>query len=181
MTSIIQSVIAEPLSLKDLEIMLNHEAKNTSIIQYDDLAQFESLKQMFQDVDAYIILLQIESPDAPPVGHFIAMLNHPDHYEHFDPYGIGADEELSITHEKPYLTGLLRGSDKRIDDNQRRFQHMKEDVNTCGRWCVGRVHLKKYELKRFGKIIDTSSADPDTTVTLLTMLLPTETKLKVAV
>jgi len=171
---IIESIIAKPLSFDDLKLMLANKASSTMLLNYDLLAKVESMKQLFVDgIDSLIILLDIEGPNAPKVGHFIAILDHGDHYEHFDPYGISLDEELAITHDQPWLSRLLTGhNNPRLEENTIKFQAKREDVNTCGRWCVARVHSKFLELPRFQEFIKAGHNIPDVVVVLMTMFLP---------
>lgn len=160
---IITELEKEPLSDKDLERMARGKAK---IILYDDLRDIDTLDN---DWDAYIILLQITGQN---IGHWILLINHESHIEHFDPYGIGIDEELSITHEKPYLSNLFQKSKKDIITNHIRFQARKENMNTCGRWCISRLNFADMPLEKFHTFIDkVHSKHHDMAATLLTMLL----------
>lgn len=170
---VITQLEATPLSLDELKRMLTPKRRDTDtkLILYDDLKQFEDLQHMFGKDKAVIILLQIEKPNAPKVGHFIAMLDMDDHYEHFDSYGLNADEELAITHEQPFLTQLIQTSSKRLAESTTRYQHIREHTNTCGRWAVGRVLLQDLNLKEFKEVISAAHAVPDVTISLMTMFL----------
>lgn len=169
---IVDQAEKKPLTFDDLREMLQEDKETTKIMGYDDLSNIESLDELFEgDKRAVIILLQIETKDAPKVGHFIALLNKEDHVEHFDPYGFSVDQELAITHEKDYLGILFRREDKRIVTSKRRFQKIRESVNTCGRWCVVRIKHYNMSLSEFSTFIDQIHYEPDVAVTLMTLHL----------
>lgn len=170
---IIDKIEQQALSFDDLKRMLSRGGrdKDTKLMDYDELGKFEHLAQIFGSNRAVIILLQIEAPNAPRVGHWIAMLDQGDHFEHFDSYGLSADEELAITHESPHLTRLIQTAGMRVEDSTTRYQQIREHTNTCGRWCVARVLLQKLTMKHFKAVIQQSHSVPDVTIALMTMFL----------
>lgn len=169
---LIQDAETKPLSDDDLVQMLGPDAKRCRVMLYDDLANYSSLHELLPNRDdAAIILLQIEAPNAPKVGHWIALLNHGDHYEHFDSYGLDPDEELHITHEEPYITRIINNTRWRVESTQVKLQLKREAVNTCGRWCVVRVRFPHLERREFVRFIQQVHPIPDVAVTLLTYLL----------
>lgn len=169
---VIQFIISKPLAFDDINQMLGPHKNKTWVIRYEELKQFKSLEEMFSTKTAAIIFLDIHGETSSSIGHWITVLKHKDHYEHFDSYGISVDEENHITKEPiPYLSNLFSESKIPIVDSGRKLQAQKEDVNTCGRYCVARVHLQKYELKTFYKFLDIIGTDPDRSITLMTMLL----------
>lgn len=168
---IINEIKSQPLDQYDLERMLGPVKKYTRIIQYDQLSKY-TLESLFKGVMAVIIFLEIhkENGSTENIGHWIVLLHHDDHYEHFDSYGIGVDEEVSITHEKKDLiTKLFQSSKKGFVESQRKLQSSKKDVDTCGRWCVLRIRMANYELPKFYSFIDHINSSPDTAVVALTM------------
>lgn len=169
--NVIQKIEEEPLSFSDLKRMLGDRQRDTKLIDYNDLQGVGSLEEVFDGDKAIIVLLEIEAHNAPKVGHWIALLDQGDHFEHFDPYGLTADEEIAITHEEPWLSRLLAQADKRVTDSGTRFQAIREHVNTCGRWCVARVRLQDLSLQDFKKVIDQAHTVPDVTIALMTMFL----------
>lgn len=156
------------LQLKDLVGPSN--SKNTRWMEYDQLQEFQNLQDLMS-LGSVVILLEIEAPRAPKVGHFVILLDHGSHYEHFDSYGLNMDEELKITQEH-HLTNIFKNSRKPIVENTVRYQTLREDINTCGRWVVTRFLLKHMELPDFQSAIKASHQDYDNVVALLTMLLP---------
>lgn len=159
-------------TFQDLKKMLG--PKNTEHIRfllYDDLAAFKSLDELME-LGAVIVLLEIESKRAPKVGHFILLLNQGNRIEHFDSYGLTMDEELAFTHER-HLTNLFKGEKfKKIINNTKRLQMFREDINTCGRWCVARYLLRRFPLDMFIDIFNhLRPQTADEMVTVMTMLL----------
>lgn len=167
---IIEKIKDNALTFGQLQDLVGpQQTKNCRWITYDDLNKFERVDQLM-DLGAVVILLQIETPRAPKVGHFIVLLDHGSHYEHFDSYGLSMDQELRITDEH-HLTKMFKMTRKPIIDNTKRLQTLREDVNTCGRWVVARLLLRKLELDAFLKLIEYFRVNYDDLVSIMTMLL----------
>ena len=145
------------------------QAAHCRWIVYDQLQGFRNLDEVMK-FKACVILLQIEKPGATKVGHFIVLLDHGSHYEHFDSYGLTMDEERGITNEH-HLTNIFRDSRKPIVDNTKRLQALREDINTCGRWVITRLLLRDLELAPFLKLIEYFHTNYDNLVAIMTMLL----------
>lgn len=168
----IKNLESQTLTFDQLKEMVGkNKSKNIKWILYDDLINYKSLAMLFKIYKAIVILLEIESPRAPRVGHFVVLLDHGNHYEHFDSYGLTIDQENIVTEEK-HLTNLFKNSEKPIVENTKQMQRFREDIQTCGRWVVARLLLSGLELNDFIKLISSIAAPNDETVTLLTMLLP---------
>lgn len=161
----------QSLSFDELKFMMGHnQSKRCRFLLYDDLQNFKSVDELMA-LGAVIILLEIEAPRAPKVGHFICLLDHGTHIEHFDSYGLRMDEELDYTQER-HQTMLFKNSPKKILDNTKRLQMFREDIQTCGRWVVTRVLLRNIELDQFLNIFDhLKPQTPDEMVTVMTLLL----------
>jgi hypothetical protein len=169
---VIQHAETVPLSDDDLRRMLGRDNNRVKVMLYDQLQKFDTLYQLMPSkYDAVIILLQIQAPDAPPVGHWITLMNHGSHFEHFDSYGLDPDEELAKTHEKPFITHLIKNTTTRVETSQAKLQAEKQAVNTCGRWCVVRARFPNLEKQEFATFIRNVHHIPDVAVTLLTYLL----------
>ncbi len=167
---IIDQVKNNALSFPQLKDLVGpNQASKVKWLLYDELVKFETLAELME-LGAAVILLQIESRNAPKVGHFIVLLDHGTHYEHFDSYGFTMDQELAITHER-HLTRLFKNTRKPIKDNLRRLQTLRQDVNTCGRWVVARILLRQLELDQFLKLIAYFKVNYDDLVSIMTMLL----------
>lgn len=138
-------------------------------LEYDDILKYQSLQQLMS-LGACVILLEIESRVAPKVGHFILLLDHGDHYEHFDSYGLNMDEERAITQEH-HLTNIFKNSRKPIVDNSKKLQALREDINTCGRWVVARLLLRDLELGPFIQLLNYFHVNYDDLISIMTLLL----------
>lgn len=158
------------LGFKDIKRMLLSKKNKVKILQYENLASYHSLDDLIGNDEGAIILLTIQTPNAPPVGHWIAVLKTPQGFEHFDSYGIAIDQELAITHEKPLMTNLVKNTTKKVFESRHIFQAMREHVNTCGRWCVVRILNNKMNDTEFLRFIDSSGHNPDLTVSVLTYM-----------
>ena len=168
--SIIQKIKDNALSFGQLQDLVGpDQTKRCSWLEYDDLKEYKRIDDLMH-LGAAVILLQIEAPRAPKVGHFIVLLDHGSHYEHFDSYGLTMDEELNITQEH-HLTNIFKTAHKPIIDNHKRLQTFREDVNTCGRWVVARLLLRTLELDAFLKLITYFKVNFDDLVSIMTMLL----------
>lgn len=167
---IIQKIKDNALSFEQLKDLVGpKQAASCRWIEYDEIVKFKNIQELM-DLGACVILLQIETPRAPKVGHFIVLLDHGSHYEHFDSYGLSIDQELRITDEH-HLTNIFRAVRKPIKDNPKRLQTIREDVNTCGRWVVARLLLRQMELDSFLKLISYFKVNTDDLVSIMTMLL----------
>jgi hypothetical protein len=168
---IVQEIESKALSFDDLKRMLRDNEKDTQFYQYNELSRFQSIDDLFGQKNCAIILLSIEGPNAPKVGHWITLLRTQGQIEHFDSYGLNPDQELALTHEQPFLSKLLKNMQQKLLTNTQKLQQFREAVNTCGRWAVSRVLLKKFNQKQYINIINTAHGTPDVVITLMTMFL----------
>ena len=168
----IQQKEAKALSFGDLKRMLGPLASQVKFYNYAQLASIQNISGLLAGHIAAIILLQIESPNAPAVGHWVAVIQLADgSFLHFDPYGLKPDQELSITHEKPYLGNILNASRSQgmiVRYTHTQFQALREDVNTCGRWCVVRVKNRNLSNSQFKRKFHDGVSDPDALVASIT-------------
>lgn len=163
------------LSFEDLiELLGKENSSHTRFMTYSQMLKFKTLSQIFKDgYDAAIILLENhETRSKTAYGHFVLLLDHDGSVEHFDSYGLSADEELSLEKEKR-LSKFFNNEDRALVQNTFEFQSYGGHINTCGRWCVVRLLLKRLTLEQFIKFIKTFPHIPkDQLVTILTVLLP---------
>jgi len=164
----LQKAQETPLSISFLKQLAGTDVDKIGFFYYDDLGRVRSLEALFDGKQAVILLMQIKGPNANPVGHFITILNYNNYIEHFDSYGITLEKELIITKEPAYLQKLIQQSGKKLVQNTIQFQAIKEDVETCGRWCVARARMFKYNLNEFKNFFDQKITTYDSKVTLLT-------------
>lgn len=168
---LIRDIEKTAIGFPALKRMLGPDRYKSKLMHYNELRSINSMEELFGKADAVIILLSIETANAPTVGHWIALLKMGQHYEHFDSYGLSVDEELSITHEAPYLTNLVNKSRKKVIDNTIKFQNIREHTNTCARWVVARVRLRHLALAQFNDIFTNLHAVPDVSISVMTMFL----------
>src|SRR5688572_16883500 len=146
--TVINQLKDNALSFSQLQSLVGpKQASACKWLVYDELQKYKTIEQVL-DTGAAVILLQIEARNAPKVGHFIVLLDHGNHIEHFDSYGLTIDEEVAITQEH-HLTNLFKMSRRPIKENTKKLQTLRQDVNTCGRWVVARLLLKQMELDQF--------------------------------
>jgi hypothetical protein len=170
----IQSLEKEDLSFEDLKRMMGPKwDAETRFLNWDELANYKLMSELMTK-PAVIILLHIEGPHAPSVGHFILLLDFNDHLEHFDSYGLTMEEELAITHEQ-HLTRIFKTYRKPVINNTKKLQTFRKDINTCGRWIVTRRMLSHLTLDKFLKFISNFHLNPDDLVTAMTTLLQFKT------
>lgn len=147
--------------------------KDTSVISYPQLKNFNDIDECFDNKGRCIILFLTTSPTS---GHWCALLRKPDHIEFFDPYGgtpydvkgfaKGRLEELD--EKQPYLSDLMRQKGLPVYYNTHQFQKDNTSVSTCGRHCVVRSLYSSYPLEKYKKIIDGSGMSADDFVSGLT-------------
>src|SRR6478736_9322907 len=112
------------------ELLGPKQAKQTRFMVYDQLAHFNNFDQLFKGFSAIVILLEQESQNNPKSGHFICLLEHGTHIEHFDSYGLTVDEEMKITKER-HMTQLFNKDKRPMEENTKQLQRFKNDINTC--------------------------------------------------
>lgn len=164
---LLNKVEAQDLSGAQLIRMTKGKAK---AMVYDDLRLVSHLEQLFDKTSCVFVLLQIKGA-VSPVGHWIALIKHRDHIEHFDSYGLSVDQEIALTYEKHYLTDLIDNSRTNVVTSQKKLQAVREHVNTCGRWCVLRCLLKNINMREFYDFISSSDTHPDMVAALTTIFL----------
>ena len=160
-----------PLSDQDIRNLLGDDIK---ILTYPDLGKMRSIDEAFDGKGRSIILFLTNGPTE---GHWCCMLNKKKGIEFFDPYGDAPEEQKEgipksrlemLDQDRPFLTKLLRASGKPVFYNNHAFQRESKNINTCGRWCVGRMMYAPKSLEFFKKVVDDSGMSPDNFITALT-------------
>lgn len=164
---LLKKVEAQDLSGAQLVRMTKGKAR---AMRYDDLRSVTRLEQLFDKTNCVIVLLQIQGASSP-VGHWIALIKHNDHIEHFDSYGLSVDQEIALTYEQHYLSDLIDQSRTNVVTSQKKLQAVREHVNTCGRWCVLRCLLRNLNMRDFYDFISSSDTHPDMVAALTTIFL----------
>lgn len=147
------------------------------VVVYDELNRYNSIDELLEPYDSVILLYR----SSENFGHWCGINKiKKNTVEFFDPYGLMVDAELGwntdrvntkLNQEHTVLSNLLLNSKYNIDYNEHKFQSMKDNVNTCGRWCVIRTILKDISLEDFAKLFKSRNVDNDLLVTYLTMNL----------
>lgn len=167
MSAFLRNIESKNLSGEQLVRMTKGKAR---WMLYNDLRGLRRLESIFYKTDCVFILLQIVGA-RNPVGHWIAMIKHPDRIEHFDSYGLSVDEELAHTYEDKYLSKLVQASKTNVVSSQRQLQAVRTHVNTCGRWCVFRCLMKELGVRDFYSFVDLLHGNPDMAAAMTTMFL----------
>ena len=145
---------------------------NIPILRYPELAEMASTDDLFKGHPGAALLFLTKGPSE---GHWIAVLDKPDHHEVFDSYGTKIDgdrawldqHKLMEFHETlPLLSKLLRGSGKRVVHNTKKLQ--ADHADTCGRYVAARIVKADTPLHEFVHELTSNGRTPDENVTLMT-------------
>jgi hypothetical protein len=160
-----------PLSDGDIEDLL----PGIKVLSYPDFNSMTSIEQAFDKEGRCLFLYLTEDENT---GHWCCMINHKNHIEYFDPYGgIGPDGESKwlskskleeLDQDTKQLSKLLRASGKPVKSNPHKFQKHHDDVATCGRHCVVRLHFSNLSLPQYSKMIKESGMTADDFVSAFT-------------
>lgn len=169
---------SEKIDLSGADIMRMCKNK-VRIMPYDDLDKYDSIEQVFDEWKATIILYETRKN----FGHWTLLLKKSnDTLEFFDPYGLNVDEELKYDNNYnasihngvivPHLSYLISKSKYKLITNKKKLQEFLNDINTCGRWCSGRVILRDVPLIEFQKLFTNNiNHTPDFWISAFTYLL----------
>ena len=182
------AIIKQPLSDSDVRHLLGH---STSIMTYPQLASAHKIQDVM-DSRGRVVLLYLTTSFTN--GHWTTVFTRPnDEIEFFDPYGGAPDEQFdwipdsieeALGQTTRYLGRLL---DEASEDgyvvryNPHKFQQMKRDVNSCGRWVAVRLIYSHLSLDQFKALIDKSGVSPDTFVAVVTDQMLHEKKERVII
>lgn len=147
---------------------------DTRILTYPELDDLASWEDAFDEDGRCVLLFLTEDQST---GHWIGLLRNANTIEYFDPYGEAPEETKQwlpeeklrmLDQEQPYLTRFLRSTKCEVYCNLYQFQEDKANINTCGRWVVSRLLLRRKTLKQFYDAIKKSGMKPDDFVSALT-------------
>lgn len=146
-----------------------------NIIKYSDLTHYNNINDALGQYGACIILHEEEMN----YGHWILLFKvNSTTLEHFDSYGLTLEQELRIAPQttdeqgRPLLSTLINKSGYKLIENLHQLQEKKEHVNSCGRWCVGRLIFRDEPLNEFVRLFTKNHYyKPDLWITALTYLL----------
>jgi len=161
----INNKIEQPLTDDDLKKFLGKNVKS-NIIKYSDLEQYNSINDLLPNNKDYKIILIENSFN---VGHWVAIMKYDKTIEYFNSYGtnpiydlnyVGKNNNIVLNQSKQYIKNLL---DDAINENyivvynKKKFQKLKNSINTCGRHVVSRIiALTKLnlDLEKYIKLLD---------------------------
>lgn len=131
---------------------------NSKILKYGELEKYKSIDQLLRGDKNFIILL-IE--DQQNSGHFVCLLKYTSKrykkpvIEYFDSYGKPPSFHIKnlsevindqLNQDELWLDKLLNKALRKytIIYNKCKFQEVKTNVNTCGKYCILRCILLQY-------------------------------------
>jgi len=127
-------------------------APEANIMVYRDLKKLNVLPPL-----PLILLYETQ----PNMGHWVLVIETPEGIEHFDSYGIKPDGEISFVplmfraqsgQASPHLVRLLLNTGRPINFSDYQLQG-KDEIATCGRWCVIRLMFADMPSDDFIKMI----------------------------
>ena len=145
---------------------------NIPIMRYPELANMTDPSQLFQGKGAAALLFLT---DGPSEGHWIAVLDRPDHYEVFDSFGTAIDGHrqwldkkrlLEFDQTAPLLSNLLKGKGKPVIHNSKKLQ--SDTADTCGRFVAARIVQAATPMKQFVAELTSNGQTPDENIIEMT-------------
>jgi hypothetical protein len=142
-------------------------------LKYSQLSDIKDINELLPDERDYRIILTESKRNE---GHWCCIMKYTDiktgkkYIEWFDSYSGKPDSELAfipdaikkmLGQDKNYLSRILKTVKEpyTILYNSKRYQTLKDGINTCGRWCILRLILfhTGYTLADFKAFIKESS------------------------
>ena len=152
----------KPLTDKEIQKIFNNKV---NIVSYEDLPNKKRIEDIIYPYNNTVIFYALESPNS---GHWLAIKEHNNKIIFFDSFGrtdkqiledVDEDVKLLTDQDFPYLTNLLRKSNKKVVINKRELQN--KNTSTCGRWCSWFLYnIDKYET--LNKLLDSHPFTNDT-------------------
>jgi hypothetical protein len=144
-----------------------------NVVAYHELENMHDINQLMILSNGYraraaVILYESSYNN----GHYTCLLEYPDHYLFFDPYGSKKiDEELEYSsfddNQTVHLKDLLRAQRKPYRTSLTKYQKDGEGINTCGRHCIARIKMYDLTEQEYKNVMH---GNADEKVVLLTML-----------
>jgi hypothetical protein len=145
---------------------------NIPIMRYPELAKMTDPSELFQGKGAAALLFLT---DGPSEGHWLAVLDRPDHYEVFDSFGTAIDghrrwldkrQLIEFDQAAPLLSNLLKGKGKPVIHNTKKLQ--SDTADTCGRYVAARIVQAATPLKQFVVELTSNGQTPDENIIEMT-------------
>jgi|LakMenE18May11ns_1017448.scaffolds.fasta_scaffold9917118_3 hypothetical protein len=137
----LKQIVKDPLDTSEIK----HYLPDVNILTYDELNKYSDIRHLLPNEIDYCIILYRQSTNS---GHWVSLDRIGDMISYFDSYGGEVDcplkwnpNELNdmLGQSIPYLSNLFDKTDLDVYYNPFRYQKMKNEVNTCGRWCILRI------------------------------------------
>ena len=141
---------------------------------YNSLSRYNSIDEVLHGTDGVVILLEIKDGKSN-VGHFVCIFKNKQGINYFDSYAMGMDKDLSLMHENPKIFQKLFRN-KKVKQNKKKYQKLKKDIQSCGRWCGVRLRFHELTDNEFHKLMTSSKYEPDDLVSLMTLLISPQLK-----
>ena len=140
-------IMTEPMSDADLEVYL----PQAKIFMFRELKGYPTIQSILRKPRDYMILLYEHTPQN---GHWVAVMRYENTIEFFCPYGSSPyspnsplewnspEQNAVVDATHNYLEDLLNKAKTDGWDviyNKMDFQEKRDNVNTCGAFCVWRV------------------------------------------
>lgn len=132
---------------------------DTKIFTYPQFANMDSIDECFDRLGRCVFLFLTKSETS---GHWVCMFKKGDSIEYFSSYGdkpeaerCWLDEEQleELGQDEPYLNQLLKKSKYKVFYSTHQYQSDKEDIASCGRWCVMRLICKDMSNLQFYNLV----------------------------
>jgi hypothetical protein len=143
----LMKIMTEPMSDADLEVYL----PQAKIFMFRELKGYSTIQSILRKPRDYMILLYEHTPQN---GHWVAVMRYENTIEFFCPYGSSPyspnsplewnspEQNAVVDATHNYLEDLLNKAKMDGWDviyNKMDFQEKRDNVNTCGAFCVWRV------------------------------------------
>ena len=143
----------ETIKQKENEALSNFDiyniiGKKIKIIKYPDIENYTSIFEIFGNSNMVIIFFETENLN---IGHWECMFLKQKEIYFFDSYGLPPDQaekyinsntQIKLKENKPLLYPLFVNAQKSGYSsfyNAFKYQQMKGNISTCGRWCSIRL------------------------------------------
>jgi hypothetical protein len=144
------------LSNDDINKILDPDTK---VFAYPEFAHMRHITDAFDELGRCVFLFLTKSAS---MGHWLCMFLRDGHIEYFDSYGekpeaqrewVSEEQLESLGEGEPYLWDLLKASGIPVYYSTHPYQKDKDDINTCGRWCVARLVCKDMNNHQFFNLV----------------------------
>lgn len=173
--SLLNELMRTPISSNELL----EKVPNCNVIQYPELAQYNTIDDILEPHGAVVILYLTKRN----YGHWVCLfkIGHRTDprapLQFFDSYGLYPDDELKFapTYFRavnnmmyPHLTYLMSRYKGPIEYNEYQYQKKEPGIATCGRHCIVRLWARRLDNAQYHSFIEDTYIDPDELVTIMT-------------